>query len=106
VSKENAKAFLKRLLEDRTLVERCRTLNDQQRSKIAKELGLPHSSADMKAVINEGISQARRLSGALSERELDVVVGGVHLTSIPIEIIEMYIPTQMPSGQMSYVSLD
>ncbi len=69
MSKTNAKAFLKRLMASKELVERCQTVSQEERLNIAAAMGLPHTLQDMQAVIDEGLIRAKhRLE--LSESEL------------------------------------
>jgi predicted ribosomally synthesized peptide with nif11-like leader len=92
MSKANAKAFLKKLMESKDLVERCRTADEQERLHIAAALGFPHTAGDMQAVIDEGMRKARRRLGELSDTELDHVAGGqgsVRVVVIPAAVLQV-----------------
>lgn len=93
MSKENAKAFLQRLLQDRNLLERCRSSSKTGKWRIASEIGLPHTEEDMRAVIAEGIQQARRASGELTDEQLSHIAGGV--TRVPGEVISLLSDTPL-----------
>jgi len=92
MSKANAKAFLKKLMESKELVERCRTADEQERLQIAAALGLAHTASDMQAVIDDGMRKAQRRLGELSETELERVAGGqgsVRVVVIPVAVLQV-----------------
>src|SRR5829696_1289756 len=76
MSKANAKAFLKELMASKELVERCLTTGDEERLRIAAAMGFPHTRQDMQAVIDEGMTKAKRRLGELSEKELEEFSAG------------------------------
>ncbi len=101
MSKANAKAFLKKLMESKELVSRCRMADETERLQIAAVLGYPHTATDMQAVIEEGLTRAKRRLGELSEKELDHVSAGhemVRIIVIPVPILEILFPVPMSSG--------
>lgn len=97
MSKANAKAFLKKLMESADLVERCRSVDDEERLKIAAALGFPHTARDMQAVIEEGVNRARVRFEEMSETDLDRVsagYGAVEIIMVPITVLQV-LPTHV-----------
>ncbi len=98
MSKANAKAFLKKLMASRELVERCQAVSEEERLNIAAALGFPHTPGEMQAVIDEGLTRAKHRLGELSERELDQVSGGqaVEVVVVPIVVLQVLSPGVPP----------
>jgi predicted ribosomally synthesized peptide with nif11-like leader len=89
MSQANAKAFLKRLMESKDLVESCKRAGREESLKIAAALGFPHTAQEMQAVIDEGITKAKRRLGELSEAELESFSGGqgtVDVLVVPVVV--------------------
>jgi Nif11 domain len=92
MSKANARAFLKKLIASKELVERCQAAGENERLKIASALGLPHTADDMQAVIDEGIARAKRRLGELTEQELERLSGGqqeVQVVVVPVVVLQV-----------------
>jgi predicted ribosomally synthesized peptide with nif11-like leader len=92
MSKANAKAFLKRLMASRELVERCQAAGEDERLRIAAALGFPHTARDMQAVIDEGMTRAKRHLGELTEKELEQLSGGqgaVEVIVVPVVVLQV-----------------
>ncbi len=95
MSKTNAKAFLKRLMASRELVERCQAVSEEERLNIAAALGFPHTTSDMQAVIDEGLTRAKHRLGELSENELEQVSGGqiaADVVVVPVVVLRVLFP--------------
>ncbi len=95
MSKTNAKAFLKKLMTSKDLVERCQGVSQEERLSIAAALGFPHTTQDMQAVIDEGLTRARQRLGELSEKELDQISGGqaaVEVVVVPVVVLQVLSP--------------
>ncbi len=91
MSKTNAKAFLKRLMVSRELVERCQAVSEEERLNIAAALGFPHTASDMQAVIDEGLTRAKHRLGELSEQELEQVSGGQALDVVVVPVVVLQV---------------
>ena len=92
MSKANARAFLKKLMASKELVERCQAAGEDERLKIAAALGFPHTAKDMQAVIDEGLTRAKRRLGELSEKELEQLSGGqgtVEIVVVPVVVLQL-----------------
>jgi predicted ribosomally synthesized peptide with nif11-like leader len=92
MSKANAKAFLKELMASKELVERCLTAGDEERLRIAAAMGFPHTRQDMQAVIDEGMTKAKRRLGELSEKELEGFSAGqgrVDVVVVPVVVLRI-----------------
>ncbi len=92
MSKANARAFLKKLVASKELVERCQAAGEEERLKIAAALGFPHTADDMQAVIDEGIARAKHRLGELSEHELERLSGGqgaVEIVVVPVVVLQV-----------------
>ncbi len=92
MSKANARAFLKKLMASKELVERCQAAQEEERLKIAAALGFPHTASDMQAVIDEGITRAKGRLGELSEKDLEQVSGGqgtVEVVVVPVVVLRV-----------------
>jgi predicted ribosomally synthesized peptide with nif11-like leader len=90
MSKANARAFLKKLMSSKELVARCQAAREEERLRIAAALGLPHTADDMQAVIDEGISRAKRRIGELSEQELEHLSGGQGaVIVVPVVVLQL-----------------
>ena len=92
MSKANARAFLKKLMASKELVDRCQIAGEEERLNIAAALGFPHTAKDMQAVIDEGITRAKRRRGELSEKELEQLSGGqgaVEVVVVPVVILQV-----------------
>jgi predicted ribosomally synthesized peptide with nif11-like leader len=92
MSKANAKAFLKKLMSSKELVERCLAAGEEERLKIAAALGFPHTAKDMQAVIDEGMIRAKRHPGELSEKELERLSGGQgadEVVIVPVIVLQV-----------------
>jgi hypothetical protein len=101
MSKANAKAFLRKLMESKELVARCQLADEAERLQIAAALGYPHTARDMQAVIEEGMTRAKRRLGELSEKELDHVSAGhemVKIIVIPVPVLEILSPHPASAG--------
>jgi predicted ribosomally synthesized peptide with nif11-like leader len=108
MSKANARAFLKRLIASKELVERCQAAGEAERLKIASALGFPHTADDMQAVIDEGIARAKRRLGELSERELEQLSGGqgtVEILIVPVVVLHA-LSTNVRSADPLELDLD
>ncbi len=95
MSKTNAKAFLKKLMASKELVERCQAVSQEEQLNIAAALGFPHTTQEMQAVIDEGLIRAKRRLGELSERELEQVSGGqatVEVVVVPVVVLRVLSP--------------
>ncbi len=96
MSKTNAKAFLKKLMASKELIERCQAVSQEERLNIAAALGFPHTSQEMQAVIDEGLTRAKYRLGELSEKELERVSGGqVTVVVVPVVVLHMLTPHMM-----------
>ncbi len=91
MSKTNAKAFLKKLMTSRELVERCQAVGEAERLNIAAALGYPHTAGEMQAVIDEGLIRAKHRLGELSERDLEQINGGqaVDVVVVPVVVLQV-----------------
>ena len=92
MSKANARAFLKKLMANKELVERCQAAGSEERLKIASALGFPHTAKDMQAIIDEGMMRAKRRLGELSEKELEQLSGGqgaVEVVVVPVVVLQI-----------------
>ena len=92
MSKTNAKAFLKKLMASKELVERCQAVSDEERLNIAAALGFPHTARDMQAVIDEGLTRAKYRLGEMSDKELEQVSGGqtmVEVVVVPVVVLQV-----------------
>jgi predicted ribosomally synthesized peptide with nif11-like leader len=95
MSKTNAKAFLKKLMASKELVERCQAVSEEERLNIAAALGFPHTTKDMQAVIDEGLTRAKHRLGELSDKELEQVSGGqaaVEVVVVPVVVLQVLSP--------------
>jgi hypothetical protein len=84
MSKANARAFLKKLIMSKELVERCQIVGEEERLRMAAVLGLPHTAQEMQAVIDEGVTRARHRLGELSDDELGHVSGGQGVAEVMV----------------------
>src|SRR5215475_7550089 len=92
MSKSNAKAFLKKLMVSKDLVQRCQTAGEGERLRIAAALGFPHTAQEMQDVIDEGLVRAKYRLGELSEKELEQFSGGqgpVDVIIVPVVILQI-----------------
>ncbi len=94
MSRTNAKAFLKKLMESKELVEQCQAVSQEERLNIAAALGYPHTAQDMQAVIDEGLIRAKHRIQELSEKELEQVSGGqpVEAMIVPVAVLQVLVP--------------
>ncbi len=95
MSKTNAKAFLKKLMASKELVERCQAVSQEERLNIAAALGYPHTTQEMQAVIDEGLIRAKQRLAELSEKELEQVSAGqvtVEVVVVPVVVLQVLAP--------------
>src|SRR5437899_1628005 len=98
MSKANAKAFLRELTASKELVERCLTVGEDERLRIAAAMGFPHTSRDMQAVIDEGVIKAKRQMGELTEQELEGLSAGqgaVEVVVVPVVVLRVLSPNMV-----------
>ena len=101
MSKANARAFLKKLMASKELVERCQAAGEEERLRIAAALGLPHTAHDMQAVIDEGMTRAKRRLGELTEQELEQLSGGQGaVIVVPVVVLQLLSPDMTPDDPL------